>query len=107
MVWMATCLQKTIGCKRTRNVCNVFEEMFMGMYNHQKNGETWAFVSYLSSHSVCWFNMLAKSALLVSPSRKGTGGCSKERSKLAMQMLPRAMECGGYINGMSVRWLNR
>ena len=26
--------------KRTRNVCNVFEEVFMGMYNHQQNGET-------------------------------------------------------------------
>ena len=29
MVWMATCLQKTIGCKRTRNVCNVFEGLWV------------------------------------------------------------------------------
>jgi len=47
VVWMAMCLQKTsrmIGYKQREGremcVCNIFERMFMGMYNHQQNGET-------------------------------------------------------------------
>jgi len=68
-------------------VCAISLKECSWVYNHPRKwknvpSRSWAFVLYLSSYSVCWFNMLAKSALLVLPSRRGTGGGSKERSRL-------------------------